>query len=479
MIFDALDETVNLNRSARIAIVGAGPSGMTLARELARDNEVLLIEGGGLKSDPAYLALLEAECVGLDYPLSDVLARQLGGASALWAGYCAQLDSHDFKLRNWVPDSGWPFDMDALLPYYARTAELLNLGDCEFDVNRIATCAGIELPFDERMFASSVWRFGVPTLRFGEHLRETFEKERCLSTLIHANVVDIYLDAEHSAVTELVVRTLNGREGRIRADFFVLACGGIETPRLLLNACGQVPYGVGNSSGLVGRYFMEHPHWTVSNLQLTDAQFFQSSAERCQSNDGRQFMFCFGLSAQAQADIGALNARAHIYRTPAMSDIEPPRLGLFLEQAPNVHSKVDLSNRTDALGMRRARLDWCLTELDRISFNTSARLLVEEFVRVGAGRNAAHTIVSDDSKVLPSNHQLGTTRMSTNPANGVVDAQCRLHDTNNAYIISGSVFPTVGWANPTFTLLALTFRLADTLRERLGMDTSEIGTIQT
>jgi choline dehydrogenase-like flavoprotein len=57
--------------------------------------------------------------------------------------------------------------------------------------------------------------------------------------------------------------------------------------------------------------------------------------------------------------------------------------------------------------------------------------------------------------------------MSRDPSEGVVDSQCRIHGLENAYIIGGSVFPTVSWANPTFTVLALTFRLAEWLRLRL------------
>ena len=62
-------------------------------------------------------------------------------------------------------------------------------------------------------------------------------------------------------------------------------------------------------------------------------------------------------------------------------------------------------------------------------------------------------------------HHMGTTRMSREPATGVVDENCRLHGVSNLYIAGSSVFPTVGFANPTFTIVALAFRLAAHLRE--------------
>jgi choline dehydrogenase-like flavoprotein len=59
-----------------------------------------------------------------------------------------------------------------------------------------------------------------------------------------------------------------------------------------------------------------------------------------------------------------------------------------------------------------------------------------------------------------AHHHAGTTRMSENPADGVVDANCRVHGVDNLYLAGASVFPTAGYANPTLTILALSLRLA-------------------
>jgi len=64
-------------------------------------------------------------------------------------------------------------------------------------------------------------------------------------------------------------------------------------------------------------------------------------------------------------------------------------------------------------------------------------------------------------------HHLGTTRMSDNPRDGVVDSNCRVHGMTNLYVAGSSVFPTGGHANPTLTLIALTLRLADHLKKTL------------
>lgn len=62
---------------------------------------------------------------------------------------------------------------------------------------------------------------------------------------------------------------------------------------------------------------------------------------------------------------------------------------------------------------------------------------------------------------------MGTTRMSADPRRGVVDADCRVHSVENLYVAGSSVFATSGYVNPTFTIVTLALRLADTLAKRL------------
>jgi choline dehydrogenase-like flavoprotein len=64
-----------------------------------------------------------------------------------------------------------------------------------------------------------------------------------------------------------------------------------------------------------------------------------------------------------------------------------------------------------------------------------------------------------------AHHHMGTTRMSEQPKTGVVDANCKVHGVDNLYIAGSSVFPTSGYANPTWTIIALALRLSDHLKE--------------
>jgi choline dehydrogenase-like flavoprotein len=130
---------------------------------------------------------------------------------------------------------------------------------------------------------------------------------------------------------------------------------------------------------------------------------------------------------------------------------------------------VTLSTEKDALGMPRAKLNWQLTELDKRSIRTFYQVLGREMGRTGNGRVQMRDWLLSDDRTWPSFvsggwHHMGTTRMSADPKQGVVDANCRIHGLANLYIGGASVYPTAGAVNPTLTLVALSLRLADHLK---------------
>jgi choline dehydrogenase-like flavoprotein len=134
----------------------------------------------------------------------------------------------------------------------------------------------------------------------------------------------------------------------------------------------------------------------------------------------------------------------------------------------NPDSRVLLSERTDALGLRRVRLDWRLTELDKRSVRRALELMGAEIGRMGIGR--VKMLIDDDDTTWPedlegANHHMGTTRMHDDPAHGVVDRDCKVHGIDNLYIAGSSVFPTAGVGTPTMMIIALALRLADRARE--------------
>jgi choline dehydrogenase-like flavoprotein len=74
----------------------------------------------------------------------------------------------------------------------------------------------------------------------------------------------------------------------------------------------------------------------------------------------------------------------------------------------------------------------------------------------------------NEAEILPGAngdyHHIGTTRMHDNPRLGVVDKDCKVHGLANLFVAGSSVFPTGGFANPTFTIVALAIRLGDHIK---------------
>ncbi len=465
MILNALDSFTPMNHTTDIAIVGSGPAGITLANELAKMFNVLLIEAGGLEETTSAKRSLTGSVSGISYPLTETRARLLGGSSSLWAGYCAQFNKEDFESLPWVPDSGWPFSAAEIMRFYPQAARLLHVEDACFTPTQLScTNSSTRTSWFSNEFQTSIWRFGEVKADFAVENKDSLAKSTSISVLLNACVTNVHLsDNRNNAVECLNIRTLEGRTGKIKAKTFILATGGIETPRLLLGSRQQYAQGVGNSSGKIGQYFMEHPHVTIEGIEIKNNVELGDWTGIAQTNDGRKFARCFGLRANYRKVHQVLNAKAHLFRSPQMTDKDRSKVGLFFEQSPNPYSCVTLTHSNDALDMPRINLNWEISDLDRYSHQVMSKLIANELLRIGLAVQTGVVSVSDE--ILYSNHQLGTTRMSKDPIDGVVDANCKAHDLENLYIVGGSVFPTVSWANPTLTVLALTLRLASHINE--------------
>ena len=497
-----------------ICIVGAGAAGISMALEwLDTPYEVLFIEAGGFDFDAQMQELYRGENVGEPYfPLQAARLHFFGGTTGHWAGFCAPLDRIDFQVRDWVPNSGWPITLDELHPYYERAQSIVELGPYEYG----ADFWEAQDPEKESLdlgdtFWTKMWQFSPPT-RFGATYRSTIENSANVHLFTHATVCELSANETVRTIEELRVRTMNGREHRVRASHYVMACGAIQNARLLLASNNQAPNGIGNDNDLVGRYFMEHLEIPAANLFATEERSLNmyTALPRIAGAD-TPARGELALSEAAQSENRILNGTASIepglwggnirstfqtitpevlaaIREAEQSGEERPRanpgttdnasstfrLKTRQEQAPNPHSRVMLSDEFDALGVPRIVLDWQLTELDQRSIRRFYELLGQEMGRTGIGRlQMADWLLDDDNLSWPVYlsggwHHMGTTRMHESPQSGVVDPDCKVHGVDNLYIAGSGPFATSGAPNPTLTLIALTLRLSDNLKQRVA-----------
>src|SRR6185295_12942713 len=129
-----------------------------------------------------------------------------------------------------------------------------------------------------------------------------------------------------------------------------------------------------------------------------------------------------------------------------------------IEQAADPDNRVTLSERRDSHGVPLPQIHARFSRVDVESAQLSQALLNQELERAGIGK-----VELDPSRPTPDLHQiggihhnLGGTRMHSDPKQGVVDEHCRLHDVRNVFVAGGSIFPTGGYSNPTLTMAALT-----------------------
>jgi choline dehydrogenase-like flavoprotein len=141
------------------------------------------------------------------------------------------------------------------------------------------------------------------------------------------------------------------------------------------------------------------------------------------------------------------------------------------EQAPNLESRVLLSDETDRYGVPKLRVDWRTSELDWLTLSRMLRELrrAVEACRCGTVEYDEEQLDQDArAAVVPvGGHHIGTARMSESPSSGVVNADCRVHHVENLYVAGCATFPTSGQANPMLTLVAMALRLAKHLETRL------------
>jgi len=528
MLADFHDLSDESELAGDVCIVGAGAAGVTLARRLdSAGFEVCLLESGGLDFDAGSQALYQGAVVGRPYhPLAESRLRFFGGTTAIWGGRCVPLDPVDFESRPGIAATGWPIGHADLADYYHRAAQIFDLPFATFDEALWAETSAAPPPFDRKRLRTGFWQFDDAYWRFGiDNCRDLVASHRT-RVVLHANVVEIATDETAGHVTGLLLASLTGRRGWARARHYVLACGGIENPRLLLASNRIAREGLGNGYGLVGRCFMEHPRARIAELKLADPANFWSAFRKQFTHRGQKLIPALRLAETVQRCEGVLNTAATVkfQRRPesgvpvsqavyeAIRKHRPPnrlmrrlwrgyRRGndllqawaerplrraqlkrgighLYLiaraEQAPNPSSRVILQRDQDALGVPKTALDWRLSEID----TRTLRILVEtvdlELRRLGLGCAEPAQWLQEGGTDWPVDatigrhpiggyHHMGTTRMAANPRHGVVDADCRVHSVDNLYIAGSSVFPTSGWANPTMTIVALSLRLADHL----------------
>ena len=510
MFIDARTIPKNSSLQADVCIVGAGAAGITLARDLSQTTlNILLLESGDLDFSAETQKLYQGDVVGHDFtPLTVDRLRYFGGTTNHWSGSCCPF--HPIDLQ------GWPFGRDVLDPFYRQAQVICQLGPFTYAPEAWETTEArpLALPKESRIL-TGVFQYS-PT-RFGQVYRAHIGAS-AVQCCLNANVVDIDTNDSGQEVTGLRVASLSGNEFRVTAQYYILATGGIENARLLLNANKVQRQGLGNGYDLVGRYFMDHADVFDAGTIVFEGgsapgRFYVEGSDKVPGLVTQGYLFLAphlrereGLPSACIALQKGLPLRGFFAQSSLKSmylDLKsghlPDDLAFEVKQiigsaeekiargydrlfhssssffstiyscgpAPDRDSRVKIVDEVDALGMRRVALDWRLPS----DFVQGARrlheILAEELGRAGLGRvrtnlNGSGRDVAKEA--VNAHHHMGTTRMHQDPRQGVVDENCRVHGMSNLFIAGSSVFPTYGFDNPTMTIVTLALRLSAHLK---------------
>ena len=376
---------------------------------------------------------------------------------------------------------------------------------------------------------------GAPRpVHFGEAHLATFRAAQGLRVLTRGSVTEVTTDDEGDQVTGVEVGGLDGRRVRITAGHVVLCCGGVDNARLLLASRSSRPEGVGNRCDNVGRFLSDHPLAVIASYEGSgDTALRRRMGLRWIDHGGARHVYAIGarLSPELQRREGLLNASIHVVeygerdaaaaelraavqrlstdprdrdavRAAARIGLRPDKLAgaaydryvrhrpslipadrvdfcCVVEQVPDAASRITLADTVDGFGMPRAEVHWRAHDDEFRTLVRAAELFDREVRRLGyapptsvpwqdLGADAWRESIHDMA------HPMGSTRMSIEPRDGVVDPQCRVHGVRGLFVAGGSVFPTSGYMNPTLMIVALALRTAAHIRSELGASPARV-----
>jgi choline dehydrogenase-like flavoprotein len=489
---DALDRSEPFD----VCIIGSGFAGTVLGTELVqRGVRTLIVESGNsmlrwlFDSRMKNLAAFQASG-DTNYPLKHMKTRILGGNSNFWTGRCERFHPSDFNRNPYTPpENPWPITYEELEPYYSMAEDTLRVRGGTLSKYTPPRNTPLPLPPspDISFLKSTFGKIGVtvddsptatPTkgLRFFRVQKEVLPRLLASphATLVSGVTVTRLIPDLNRRIVEAEAKTLDLKQRSVIARYYVLACGGIETPRLLLlSRSEQFPNGIGNAHDKVGRGFNEHAGVNFY------AKIRHSWGTICPTNKvGRTHQFYDRFRSEGLGSVLPVFRQSwilfHHILPRKLSKLPENLFSLFtrlsrptLYAGATIEMRISESNRvtlskdkTDLLGNPIAHLTFNYSEDDLRTLDRARDVILKIYNNLGA------TGVKE-ADVTWSRHHQGTCRMGVNPTASVTDSNLRVHESPNLYLCGSEVFATGGATPPVLTITALAHRLADHLTIRL------------
>jgi choline dehydrogenase-like flavoprotein len=432
-----------------VCIVGAGAAGLTLAHALRRSGlSVVVLESGPVDDPKGWNA---GESVGHEYNgLLHGRIRGLGGTTAVWPGQCLRLRPRDL--------AAWPFELDS---HYRRAEGLLGIPPGETAIKPRLNLDPTRVDVALSVFARRK-RIGEVDIGDAQVLTKTF------ATRVESGRVE--------------ARDADGREVVVQSGAVVVAAGTLETIRLLLLSGVDAGRGfedhasaaVARASGRVRDYYDTYGMHLRGGLR----RYAKPIVGDCMVNVTFRYPGSpldtllrvrrerkvraqdIGRVVIGAPELAAGAVRLLRRREPAPRSTVVGILAVAAQRRPE--GAVTLSEELDPLGLPRIRVDWRIGEEERTAMAKAVAVFDEELRRTGAGKLEIEPWLDQPDQWLDhtfdSFHPAGGARIGE-----VVDEHCEVPGVPGVYVCSAAAFPRSGCVNPTLTIVALAFRLAERL----------------
>ena len=420
-------------------------------------------------------------------PFAWIRSRQVGGRTTLWGGVALRMSQHEL--------ADWPIGYADLEPYYRRVEDyhevcgdrddLPQLPDGDYHFAGPALTPA-ELELREVLAARWPERHLIALRglrsRLREHPREPDEWPKFSSrgstladaiatgrcTLYPATAAArVLVDHQRASGVECVdLQTLERR--RLSARAIVLAGSTIETVRLLLaSACDGHPAGIGGSSGVLGRYLMDH--WAAFAMGTTRYPHLEARFTLGGPN-GAYLPRWVNLDGAREAFRGGYGVHVGVQRSWLDATVDalpgaPFLFGAIGETLPAFDNRIELvPDRVDRAGLPIVRVSFAYSDNElAMAAHAGAEL------RAMAAA-AGYTVLRERPGPTPPGlmiHEVGGARMGSEPRSSVVDPFGHCWDVPNVVVVDGAMWPTCGYQNVTLTLMALALRATEELLARL------------
>ena len=479
-------------------VIGCGAVGIHLGLLLTeRGKSVLVLESGRIGEQPEKQALNQVDANRSDIKSSLEWGRKraLGGTTIRWGGQALPFSPLDFSSRPWLNSPGWPIDFDSLRPYYRQAERYMGIREHGYYGPALRDL-GLTPPFSSASLDYHISKWAPEPNMFKRHRKRLLK-----SAFVLFNAHTTHIESDGSRCLSLTVENFNGLRCRLHVQNLIIAAGAAETTRLLMtNALSNSP--------ALGKGFMEHPCMDLGTIQTNDMESLQIHFSTHMVK-GFKYGPRMSLTDRVQIDKELTNVSASLMFETAEGDFDPlnnlrsltggqkvdafkkivgnfghylksvvlflkngvvwkpyakVRITAMCEQLSSDGSTLELDfDSPDDFGIPKLKVHWAISDSTWKSACETAQLvkahLQEHFDVHVELRPEIEKKLDFDARIFSSvNHHMGGTVMGVDPGASVVNSNLRLHEVENIWVCSASVFPTGSHSNPTLTALALAGR---------------------